>query len=81
MDKQHVNNSDMTYQDRWRCLQSVDDLVEKLHETLEAKQQWNNTYFIYRCGTYIYLTRLRISWCTLCVPLYILSVYLWPALQ
>jgi len=47
MDAQHINNSDMTFQDRWRCLQSVDDLVERLVQTLEAKDELDNTYIVY----------------------------------
>lgn len=47
MDAQHVNNSDMTFQDRWRCLQSVDDMVEEVVGTLRAAGHLNNTYITY----------------------------------
>eukprot|EP01043_Picozoa_sp_COSAG02_P041172 COSAG02_NODE_3392_length_6820_cov_6.539652_5_plen_440_part_00 len=47
MDADHITNSDLTFQDRWRCLQSVDDLVEELVHTLEAKQQLQNSYILY----------------------------------
>eukprot|EP01047_Picozoa_sp_COSAG01_P009669 COSAG01_NODE_399_length_17543_cov_15.077792_22_plen_503_part_00 len=47
MDDQHIQNSDLTFQDRWRCLQSVDDLVEELVATLEEKKQLENSYVLY----------------------------------
>eukprot|EP00054_Salpingoeca_dolichothecata_P012791 m.71006 g.71006 ORF g.71006 m.71006 type:complete len:682 (+) comp20126_c0_seq1:44-2089(+) len=47
MDATHINNSDLTFQDRWRCLQSVDDLVERLVNVLESKGELDNTYIIY----------------------------------
>lgn len=47
MDPQHVNNSDMTFQDRWRCLQSVDDMVEAVISTLQSVGQLDNTFFAY----------------------------------
>lgn len=47
MGNEGIKNSDLIFQDRWRCLQSVDDMVEELFNTFQKLGQMNNTYFIY----------------------------------
>ena len=47
MDEGHANVSDVYFQRRWSVLHSVDDMVERLHEKLEALGQLENTFFMF----------------------------------
>ena len=38
---------DIFYQRRWSVLRSVDDMVERLVESMTAAGVWDNTYFVY----------------------------------
>mmetsp|Transcript_9881 Transcript_9881/g.10962 ORF Transcript_9881/g.10962 Transcript_9881/m.10962 type:complete len:511 (+) Transcript_9881:21-1553(+) len=47
MDEAQIKNSDLTYADRWRALQSVDDMVAEIVHTLEELGILDDTYIIY----------------------------------
>ena len=38
---------DSTFKDRWRCLQSVDDLIAAVVDTVDKAGALDNTYFLY----------------------------------
>lgn len=62
MDEVHQNQSDVTFADRWRCLQSVDDMVEEVVNTLESLGVLNNTYIIYSSDHGQHLGQFGMAW-------------------
>lgn len=59
MDQSHIDVSDVTFQRRWEVLRSVDDMVERLVESLTAAGEMDNTYFIYSSDHGYHLVRVE----------------------
>ena len=47
MDTQQINGSDEVWIHRHGTLQSVDDMIQDIHDQMKEKGQLNNTYFFY----------------------------------